>query len=126
VQLQSGTAGELWVIGTTLQISHPSTHIEDRRHKNLISGAEQPLGKWNKMEIICLGNEIWVHVNGYLVNYANKLSQQRGAIALQSEGTPIEFRNITLSPLSPQARSQPIRRAPAQQQPVRQPVPKSK
>jgi hypothetical protein len=113
VQLQSGTAGELWVIGTTLQITQPNTHIEDRRHKNLITGAEKPLGKWNKMEIVCLGNQIWVNVNGYLVNYATNLSQQRGAIALQSEGTPIEYRNITLSPVAKQALSAPIRRAPA-------------
>ena len=99
VQLQSGAAGELWVIGTTLEIKHPSTHIEDRRHKNNITGAEKPLGQWNKMEITCRGDEISVKVNGYPVNQATKLSQQRGAIALQSEGTPIEYRNITLTKL---------------------------
>ena len=96
VQLQSGDAGELWVIGTTLQVLHPNTHVEDRRHKNEIRGAEKPLGQWNTMEITCVGDEIDVKVNGYLVNSATKLSQHRGAIALQSEGTPIEFREITL------------------------------
>jgi hypothetical protein len=126
VQLQNGTAGELWVIGTTLQITHSNTHIEDRRHKNLISGAEKPLGEWNKMEITCLGNEMWVQVNGYLVNYATNLSQQRGAIALQSEGTPIEFRNITLSTVAKQAPSAPVRRPPARRQPARPPVQRSK
>jgi hypothetical protein len=99
VQLQSGTAGELWVIGTTLVVKHPDTHVEDRRHKNNITGAEKPLGQWNAMEITCRGNEIEVRVNGYLVNHARNLSQQRGAIALQSEGTPIEYRNIALSKL---------------------------
>jgi len=48
------------------------------------------------MEITCVGDEIDVKVNGYLVNSATKLSQRRGAIALQSEGTPIEYRNISL------------------------------
>jgi hypothetical protein len=51
------------------------------------------------MEITCRGNEIDVKVNGYLVNQAKSLSQQRGAIALQSEGTPIEYRNIKLTKL---------------------------
>jgi hypothetical protein len=37
-----------------------------------------------------------VKVNGVLVNHATKVSQTKGAIALQSEGTPIEFRNIKL------------------------------
>ena len=99
VQLKNGDAGELWVIGTTLQVQHPTTHINDRRHKNEIRGAEKALGEWNTMKITCVGDEIDVKVNGYLVNRATKLNQHRGAIALQSEGTPIEFRNITLSKL---------------------------
>jgi hypothetical protein len=101
VQLQSGDAGELWVIGTTLQVQNPATHVDDRRHKNIIRGAEKPLGEWNMMEITCVDDEIDVKVNGYLVNAATKLSQRRGAIGLQSEGTPIEFRKISLQPLSP-------------------------
>lgn len=99
VQLQSGTAGELWVIGTTLKTKHADTHVDDRRHKNTIAGAEKPVGEWNTMEITCRDNEIEVKVNGYLVNQATSLSQQRGAIALQSEGTPIEYRNIKLTKL---------------------------
>jgi hypothetical protein len=110
VQLQSGTAGELWVIGTTLKIKNEDTHVVDRRHKNTISGAEKPVGEWNTMEITCRGNEIEVKVNGYLVNQAKSLSQQRGAIALQSEGTPIAYRNIKLTKLRgpswPEARQQ--------------------
>lgn len=99
VQLQSGTAGELWVIGTKLEIEKPAGRIEDRRHKNLITGAEKPLGQWNTMEITCRGDELTVNVNGSIVNHATKLSQSKGAIALQSEGTPIEYRNIRLSKL---------------------------
>ncbi len=99
VQLQSGEAGDLWVIGTTLKIEHPEGRIEDRRHINLTDGSEKPIGEWNTMEITCRGDEITVKVNDKLVNHATKLSQHRGAIALQSEGTPIEFRNIKLVPL---------------------------
>lgn len=51
------------------------------------------------MEIICQGDEIKVHVNGDLVNHATICSVTRGAIALQSEGAPVHFRNITLTPL---------------------------
>ena len=96
VQLQSGAAGDLWVIGTTLEIDNPSGRIEGRRHKKLTEGDEKPLGEWNNMEITCRGDEVLVKVNGKLVNHATKLSQSKGAIALQSESTPIEFRNINL------------------------------
>jgi hypothetical protein len=100
VQLQSGEAGDFWVIGTTIAIAKPAGRIEGRRHKNLTNGDEKPLGEWNKMEITCRGDEVLVKVNGKLVNHATKMSQSKGAIALQSEGTPIEFRNIKLEMLT--------------------------
>jgi 3-keto-disaccharide hydrolase len=100
VQLQSGEAGDFWVIGTTIEIDNPAGRIEGRRHKNLTNGDEKPLGEWNKMEITCRGDEVLVKVNGNLVNHATKMSQSKGAIALQSEGTPIEFRNIKLKTLT--------------------------
>jgi hypothetical protein len=99
VQLGSGDAGDFWVIGTTMELEKPEGRIKDRRHINLSDGDEKPLGKWNKMEITCSGDEVLVRVNGKLVNHAKKVSQTKGAIALQSEGTPIEFRNIKLTPL---------------------------
>jgi Domain of Unknown Function (DUF1080) len=99
VQLGSGEAGDFWVIGTTLEIENPEGRITDRRHKNLTDGSEKPLGEWNTMEITCRGDEVTVKINGELVNHATKLSQSKGAIALQSEGTPIEYRDIKLRPL---------------------------
>lgn len=100
VQLASGDAGDFWVIGTTIEIDNPEGRIDGRRHKNLSDGDEKPLGQWNKMKIICRGDEVLVYVNGKLVNHAKQVSQTKGAIALQSEGTPIEFRNIRLKKLS--------------------------
>ena len=100
VQLADKEAGDFWVIGTTLEIEHPEGRIEDRRHKNLTDGSEKPLGEWKTMEITCRDDEITVKVNGELVNHATKLSQSKGAIALQSEGTPIEYRKVELRPLA--------------------------
>ncbi len=100
VQLADKEAGDFWVIGTTMEIDKPEGRIKDRRHINLSDGDEKPPGKWNKMEITCRGDEVIVKVNGRIVNHAKKLSQTKGAIALQSEGTPIEFREIKLHKLS--------------------------
>lgn len=99
VQLADQEAGDFWVIGTTIEIDKPDGRIKDRRHINLSDGDEKPLGEWNKIEITCRGDEVLVKVNGKLVNHAKKVSQTKGAIALQSEGTPIEFRKIVLRPL---------------------------
>jgi hypothetical protein len=100
VQLASGDAGDFWVIGTTIDVENADKRRQDRRHINLSDGDERPLGQWNKMQITCRGDEVLVKVNGKLVNHATKMSQTKGAIALQSEGTPIEYRNITLKRLS--------------------------
>lgn len=100
VQLFKDNAGDFWVIGTELDVPDEATRKEGRRHKNLTDGAEKPIGEWNTMEITCKGDTISVKVNGQLVNEATNCSETKGAISLQSEGAPIEYRNIVLKPLA--------------------------
>lgn len=100
VQLGSGDAGDFWVIGTEIDVENEAARKEDRRHKNLTDDSEKPLGEWNTMEITCRGDECIVKVNGELVNHATNSSETKGAIALQSEGTPIEYRKVELTPLA--------------------------
>ncbi len=102
-QLYTGNAGDFWAIGTTLTIPDMEKRKKGRRHVNLTDDSEKPIGQWNKMEITCRGKEILVHVNGDLVNHATESSDTKGRIALQSEGRPIHFRNITLTPLAKDA-----------------------
>jgi hypothetical protein len=99
VQLGAGNAGDFWVIGTEIDVENEQARKEDRRHKNLTDDSERPLGQWNAIEITCRGDEVIVKVNGELVNHATNCSQTKGAIALQSEGTPIEFRKVELRQL---------------------------
>ncbi len=61
--------------------------------------SEKPVGEWNTYEIICSGDTITLRVNGVLQNRATQVGATEGAIALQSEGAPIEFRNVKLTPL---------------------------
>ena len=99
VQLAQGDAGDFWVIGTDLDVTDEANRKTDRRHKNLTDDSEKPAGEWNRMEITCDGDVIRVKVNGELVNEATNCSVTQGAIALQAEGAPIEFRDIVLTPL---------------------------
>jgi hypothetical protein len=99
VQLGSGNAGDFWVIGTEIDVENEAERKQDRRHLNLTDDSEKPLGQWNRMEITCRGDEVLVKVNGELVNHATNCSETKGAIALQSEGTPIEFRKVELRKL---------------------------
>ena len=58
--------------------------------------AELPVGEWNEMEFLCKGGSIKVWLNGVLVNEA-VCDALDGYIAIQSEGGPMDFRNIFLS-----------------------------
>lgn len=95
-QLAEGNAGDIWVIGTTIDIDNASKRRFDRRHLNLTDDSEKPFGEWNKYVLVCVGDTLTLIVNGDVVNYAWNLSEKKGAISLQSEGAPIEFRNIVL------------------------------
>jgi hypothetical protein len=72
-----------------------------RRILNLTDGSEMPLGEWNTMKITCKGNEVIVHVNGTLVNHGSNCTASSGKIALQAEGSEVEFRKVELTPLQP-------------------------
>jgi len=99
VQLAHGNAGDFWVIGTDLDVPNEEKRKKGRRHLNLTDDSEKPLGEWNRMEITCRGDEVVVKVNGDAVNHATNCSVTKGAVSLQSEGTPIEFRKVELTPL---------------------------
>ena len=97
-QLASGNAADFWVIDGTDFKEH--TNKDDRRVPKRKKSNEKPLGEWNQYEIFCKDNVIRPHVNGLLQNVATDTTVNKGYIGLQSEGAPIQFRNITLEPLN--------------------------
>ena len=100
-QLASGSAGDFWVIDGLECREHAEKgkRVRDRNVKKLKDSSEKPLGQWNKYDIICKDDWVVVLVNGVLQNVATRCSEKSGRICLQSEGTPIEFRNIYIEPL---------------------------
>lgn len=111
VQLQSGSAGDFWVIGKHVDIDVENAETrrakkvkgnqhKHRRIKRLQSDPEKAIGQWNTMKIICDRADVTVFVNDVKVNHGTNCTVTQGAIALQSEGTAAEFRNISIKPLS--------------------------
>jgi hypothetical protein len=100
-QLHSGNAGDFWVIGGIETSEHVKAgqRVNGRRTIKLKDSSEKPMGQWNTYDIICKDDWIVVFVNGVLQNVATKCSTASGRICLQSEGTPVEFRNIYIEPL---------------------------
>ena len=113
VQMNSGDAGDFWVIQEDIKVKdmekrRPRKEGEKwggsegdaRRILNLTDGSEKPLGEWNTMVIEARGRTVKVWVNGHLVNDGFDATADRGRIALQAEGTEVEFRKVQIGPLS--------------------------
>jgi Domain of Unknown Function (DUF1080) len=76
------------------------TEGKERRIINLTDGSENPLGQWNTMAIECVANTVKVWVNDPLVNYGTGATASNGQIAVQAEGSEVEFRKLLLNPCS--------------------------
>lgn len=64
------------------------------------SSAEKPFGEWNVLEIEAKDDTIVSRLNGVEMNRVKGVKTKKGAIALQSEGGAIEFRNIIIKEAS--------------------------
>lgn len=60
---------------------------------------ENPLGEWNRMEVICAGDTIRILLNGELVNEVTDCHPSSGYIGLQSEFAACLIRRLELHPL---------------------------
>jgi hypothetical protein len=110
-QLKTENAGDFWCIA--LDIKTPDMIArrgppeewgvdgkKKRRILNLTDGSEHPPGEWNTMVIECLDREIKVWVNGDLVNHGYACEANSGQIALQAEGSEVEFKRVELTPIT--------------------------
>ena len=94
VNLMAGRAGDMIASGG----SAFEELTEGRWLRSTVDSAEKPAGEWNTAEIICQGNSIQAYVNGVLMNQAH-FDRSAGPIGLQSEGGPLEIRNIYIVPV---------------------------
>jgi len=109
-QMMHENAGDFWCIVEDIEVPEMEkrrgpkenwgiTEGKERRVKNLTDNSEKPLGEWNTMTVECSGNTIKVWVNGDLVNNGFNCTASKGQIALQAEGSEVEFRKVLLAKL---------------------------
>lgn len=110
VQMHHTNAGDFWCIGEDIAVpdmekrrgpkdTWGATEGKSRRILNLTDGSEKPAGEWNAMTIECVGDQVKVWVNGDLVNHGTKCTAKKGQIAIQAEGSEVEFRKLELTPI---------------------------
>ena len=104
VQLASGRAGDLssYVDARSKEeiVSRNPTGFSTGRLSHQGESTEKPVGEWNTLQVVAAGNTLTIWVNDIKTNQMTDVVPGAGMIGLQSEGTPIDFRKITLTPLT--------------------------
>jgi hypothetical protein len=112
VQMAHENAGDFWCIQENIEVpdmekrrprkegqNYGGSEGDARRILNLTDGSEKPAGEWNTMVIEARDRTIKVWVNGDLVNDGSNATADRGKIAIQAEGSEVEFRKIEIGPI---------------------------
>ena len=111
VQMEHTNAGDFWCIVEDIKVPDMEkrrgpkenwgiTEGKERRILNLTDGSEKPVGEWNSVIIECVGDSIKVWVNKDLVNFGYDCTANKGQIAIQAEGSEVEFRKLELTPIT--------------------------
>ena len=107
-QMEYTNAGDFWCIVEDIKVNNMKkrrgpknlwgiTEGKERRIRNLTDNSEKPLGEWNTMTIACVKNTIKVYLNSVLVNKGFACTVSKGQIALQAEGSEVEFRKVEIT-----------------------------
>lgn len=110
VQMLHENAGDFWCIQEDITVPNMEerrgskeewgvSEGKKRRIKNLTDDSENGVGEWNSMTIECLDRVVKVWVNGDLVNVGYDCTANKGQVAIQAEGSEVEFRKMDLTPI---------------------------
>ena len=106
-QMKAGFVGDVWLNaddkGVLPVVDIPKSQFDaenpQMRHyfrPDREAKAERPPGEWNEYVVTSQGGAFTLSVNGQTVNAAKGGSLKKGRIGLQSEGSPVEFRDIVI------------------------------
>jgi len=92
------THGDVFAVGNSKMRPFQPTSPDGRRsfpRKNLSKG----VGEWNHYYVRAINGEVRLWVNQEEVSGGNGCEPRRGYLCLESEGSPVEFRNINIREL---------------------------
>lgn len=93
------TNGDVFPVGTSKMIPYPPAAPNDSGRafprKNLSKG----IGEWNHYYVRAINGEVRLWVNGEEVSGGHHCEPKTGYLCLESEGAPIEFKNLRIREL---------------------------
>jgi hypothetical protein len=107
VQILDGRESESYTSHGDVFAIHGADMKPDRPHpggwKRCLPSERRarPAPEWNHYVVTCKDGDIKLAVNGKVVSGGSAATPRKGYIALESEGSPAEFRNIRITELPP-------------------------
>lgn len=102
-QLMHGKAGDIVLMGAgagvTVKDSAFMVSSNERFYMSIPKfedSSEKAPGEWNSYDITSVDGNLELVVNGVVQHSATELTMNEGNIALQSEGSPLQFRKVYL------------------------------
>jgi hypothetical protein len=92
------TDGDVFPVGTSKMTPFPPTSPDGSRSfpsKKLSKG----VGEWNHYYVRCINGEVRLWVNGQEVSGGTNCEPRTGYLCLESEGSPVEFRQLRIREL---------------------------
>ena len=92
------THGDVFSVGTSTMTPFPPVSPDGHRSfpsKNLSKG----VGEWNHYYVRCMNGEVRLWVNGEEVSGGTGCNPRTGYLCLESEGSPVEFRQLRIREL---------------------------
>ena len=91
--------GDLFPIWGAKMIPDPRFGVNGKRSMP-IEFRGKKTGEWNRIRVTCVDGTIQEEVNGALVSAGYRSSPRKGYLCIESEGGPIEFRNMRIHELT--------------------------
>lgn len=105
-QIKAENAGDFVLMGkgTGIVVRDTTYMVESEENRYEVvqkfeESSEYVPGQWNSYDIKVTEDKIELKVNGVIQNIGTAPTKSRGSICIQSEGGPMEFRNIYLIPM---------------------------
>lgn len=106
VLIHSANGNTIWPASIQVQLHRPEAGsifpLKGARTTNQVkvTGLNLPVKVWHKCRIVSREQSITVYINGKKVGEVNGCKPAEGYICLQSEGSEIHFRNLTIAPIT--------------------------
>lgn len=105
VQVMDGKEGDWYTTQGDVFPIHGATMVPHNGRGGMRAFPKErrsrPSPEWNHYRIQCLDGAIELAVNGKVVTTGSQCSPRKGYLCLESEGSPVHFRNLRLKELPP-------------------------